>query len=390
MQYIHTDHLGGTNAVTDENGTDFQRSSWLSLAEIEVYSHICYYGAMAVSKKRLLTTSNEDRGESTGSPRRSEDGAGRRPRLLTGLQPSGALHIGNYFGALKPFVDRHVEFDSFLIIVDYHALTSLKNAQELRENIWNVALDYLGAGLDPQHATLFKQSDIPQHTELAWIFECLVSVPFLMQAHAYKDKISKGLEANAGLFNYPMLMAADILLYDADFVPVGKDQQQHIEYAREAAFKFNNAFGETFKEPQGIFIEGVATVPGIDGQKMSKSYKNTIPLFGTRDDISKAVMSIVTDSSKGIPTNVFEIHKLFRSETDLTSIYESKKGNYKELKELLIEDIESLVAPMRLRRQQYAEQPDVVKNILQEGGERARAVSEDKMKNVRDRIGVTI
>jgi tryptophanyl-tRNA synthetase len=313
-----------------------------------------------------------------------------KKRLLTGLQPSGNLHIGNYFVALKPFIERQGEFQSFLMIVDYHAPTSLKNPKELKENIWNVALDYLGAGLDPKQAILFRQSEVPQHTELAWIFECLVTVPFLMQAHAYKDKVAKGMEANAGLFNYPMLMAADILLYDTDFVPVGKDQQQHIEYAREAATKFNLAFGQTFKDPQGVFIEGVAVVPGTDGQKMSKSYKNTIPLFGSKDEIQKAVMSIVTDSSGERPENVYAIHALVKTEAELAPLYEQAQGKYKNLKEALVEDLDVFIAPMRARREEYAQQPDTVHRILREGSERARELAEAKMTDVRQKIGVAL
>jgi len=314
--------------------------------------------------------------------------ANGKKRLLTGLQPSGALHIGNYFGALKPFIDRQGEFESYLLIVDYHALTSLKNARELRNASWDVALDYLGAGLDPTQSVIFKQSEVPQHTELAWIFECLVTVPFLMQAHAYKDKVAKGLEANAGLFNYPMLMAADILLYDTDLVPVGKDQAQHIEYAREAAAKFNNAFGDTFKDPKGIFLDEVATVPGTDGQKMSKSYKNTVPLFGTKDEIAKAVMGIVTDSGGDKPEHVYAMHRLLKSEAELAPLYESNRGKYKALKEALIEDLDAYFDPMRERRQAFAEEPEKVKEILRAGSEKARTVAEAKMKQVRAKVGV--
>jgi tryptophanyl-tRNA synthetase len=313
-----------------------------------------------------------------------------KKRLLTGLQPSGALHIGNYFGALKPFIDRHSEFESFLIIVDYHALTSLKNGKELKKLTWDVALDYLGAGLNPKEAVIFKQSEVPQHTELAWIFECLVTVPFLMQAHAYKDKVAKGLEANAGLFNYPMLMAADILLYDTDLVPVGKDQAQHIEYAREAAAKFNNAFGNTFKDPKGIFLEEVATVPGTDGQKMSKSYGNTIPLFASKDEIAKAVMSIVTDSSGDKPEHVYAIHRLLKSEAELAPLYDAHKGKYKALKEALIEDLNAYFAPMSERRAMFEKDPAAVEKILKEGGIRAREVAEAKMKDVRQKVGVSL
>ena len=311
-----------------------------------------------------------------------------KKRLLTGLQPSGQLHIGNYFGALKPFADEYGQYESYLMIADYHSLTSLKDPAALRQNIVGVVRAYVAAGVDPSKAVMFKQSDISEHTELAWIFETLVTVPFLQQAHAYKDKVAKGLEANAGLFNYPMLMAADILLYDTDVVPVGADQRQHVEYAREAAAKFNLAYGETFKEPQEKISEAIAVVPGTDGQKMSKSYKNTIPLFGTKDEIAAAVMSIVTDSSGERPENVYAIHKLFRSENELTSIYESSKGSYKVLKETLIEDIEAFVAPMRARYEATTEAD--VKKILSEGAAKARAVASAKMADVRQKVGVTI
>ncbi len=313
-----------------------------------------------------------------------------KKRLLTGLQPSGQLHIGNYFGALKPFIDRHSEFESMLMVADYHALTSLKNPAELKKNTLDVVLDYLGAGLDPKEAVIFRQSEVSQHTELAWIFESLVTVQFLTLSHAYKDKVAKGLEPNAGLLNYPMLMAADILLYDTDFVPVGKDQTQHIEYTREAAAKFNNAFGETFKDPKGIFLEEVATVPGTDGHKMSKSYGNTIPLFGTKDEIAKSVMSIVTDSSGERPANVYSIHRLLKTEQELSIIYDRNVGKYKILKEALIEDLEAFIAPMRERRNKYANDRASVDAILKEGNEKACTQAEAKMKVVREKIGLTI
>ncbi len=309
-------------------------------------------------------------------------------RLFTGLQPSGTLHIGNYFGALKPFVELAREYDANLMIADYHALTSLKAPTELRSNIINVAKDYIAAGIDPQKSVIFKQSDVPEHTELAWIFECLVTVPFLMQAHAYKDKVAKGLEANAGLFAYPMLMAADILLYDTDVVPVGQDQRQHIEYAREAAAKFNNAFGETFKEPQEKILESVAVVPGVDGKKMSKSYGNTIPLFGTKDEIAKAVMSIVTDSAGDVPENVYAIHKVVKSEAELAPLYDANKGKYKALKDALVEDIEAIVAPMRAKRDAISD--DDAKKILADGAARARAQASKKMADVRAKVGVSL
>jgi tryptophanyl-tRNA synthetase len=247
---------------------------------------------------------------------------------------------------------------------------------------------YLAAGIDPTKATIFKQSDVPEHTELAWIFDCLVTVPFLELGHAYKDKVAKGLEANAGLFTYPMLMAADILLYDTDIVPVGEDQRQHVEYAREAAAKFNNAFGATFKEPAEMIQKSVGVIPGTDGKKMSKSYGNTIPLFGTKEEIAKAVMSIVTDSSGELPQNVYAIHMLFRPEAELSTIYETMKGNYKGLKEMLIEDIENVIAPMREKRNSISDEQ--VKEVLKAGAEKAKAVASKKMEDVRQKVGVTI
>ena len=310
----------------------------------------------------------------------------KKQTLLTGLQSSGNLHIGNYFGALKPFVDIYEQYDSYLMVADYHALTSLRDPHVLRTSIANAVRDYLAVGVDPTKAVIFKQSEVPAHPELAWVFDCLVTVPFLMQAHAYKDKVAKGLEANAGLFTYPMLMAADILLYNTDVVPVGEDQRQHIEYAREAAAKFNNAYGELFKEPKEMILSGVGVVPGTDGKKMSKSYGNTIPLFGTKDEIAKAVMGIVTDSGTGRPENVYAIHKLLRSEEDLDTLYAEKAGKYKDLKEALIEDLEIMIAPLREKRESITDA--MVRDVLDAGGEKARAVSEAKMQAVRTAVGV--
>ncbi|MBU6310400.1 tryptophan--tRNA ligase [Patescibacteria group bacterium] len=311
-----------------------------------------------------------------------------KKRRLTGLQPSGNLHIGNYFGALKPFVDEYRNYDSILMVVDYHALTSLKDGPQLRAHILSAVRDYLAVGIDPSSLVLFKQSDVLEHTELAWILDCLVTVPFLMQGHAYKDKLAKGLEANAGLFTYPMLMAADILLYDTELVPVGEDQRQHVEYAREAAAKFNLAFGQTFLEPKEQISANVGVVPGTDGLKMSKSYGNTIPLFGNRDETAQAVMSIVTDSAGDVPANVYAIHKLYKTEAELAPLYESNKGKYKALKEALIEDIEAHVAPMREKRASISD--DDVKRVLVEGAEKARAIASAKMADVRQKIGVAL
>ena len=309
-----------------------------------------------------------------------------KKRLFTGLQPSGTLHIGNYFGALKPFADVCTEYESFLMIADFHALTTSRHAELLRQQTLDVVKDYLAVGVDPDSVVIFKQSDIPEHTELAWIFECLVTVPFLMQAHAYKDKVAKGIEANAGLFNYPMLMAADILLYDADVVPVGEDQRQHVEYAREAMTKFNNTYGETFTAPQEMIMKSVGIIPGTDGQKMSKSYKNTIPLFGTKDDITKAVMSIVTDSSGEKPEHVYAIHTLFRTEEELNALYIEHAGKYKNLKEALIDDIEAVVLPMREMRAHITDSD--VRVVLEKGKERASEQAQKKMSDIRQKIGI--
>lgn len=313
-----------------------------------------------------------------------------KKRLLTGLQSSGALHIGNYFGVLKPFLDTYQNYESFLMIADYHALTSLKNPTQLRENIFNVVRDYLAVGVDPTKATIFQQSRVAEHPELAWILECLVPVSLLELGHAYKDKVAKGLEANAGLFNYPMLMAADIILYDTDVVPVGQDQKQHVEYAREAAAKFNLVFGQTFKEPKEMILEGAAVVPGTDGKKMSKSYGNTIPLFGSKEEIAKAVMSIVTDSSGERPEHVFAIHKLLLDQSGLDKIYSNPgfRGKYKLIKEALIEDLEKFIAPMREKRNSISDEE--VKKVIEEGSAKAKAIASAKMADVRQKVGVTL
>ncbi len=309
---------------------------------------------------------------------------------LSGIQPSGRPHIGNYFGMMKQLIDHQEEFDVYALIVDYHALKSVKNSTEMKENIIAVALDYLALGLDPKKVTFFKQSDIAEHTELCWIFDTITTMPYLMRAHAFKDAEAKNKEIDVGTFNYPMLMAADMLLYGPDIVPVGQDQKQHIEIARDTADKFNRIYGETFKLPEAMIMKEVAVVPGTDGRKMSKSYGNTIPLFAEYEEIKKAVMSIVTDSGEGIPKNVFSIHTLIRPASELLPIYESKTGKYKELKELLIEDLEKFIAPLRERRTEFAKDIPKTLSILKEGGEKAKKVAAKKMDEVREKIGVNV
>jgi tryptophanyl-tRNA synthetase len=310
--------------------------------------------------------------------------------FFSGVQPSGKPHIGNYFGAMKQFVDLQKEHDGFVFIVDYHALHSLRNPKEMSENIKNVLLDYLAIGLDPEKVTLAKQSDVSEHTELCWIFDTVITMPFLMRAHAFKDAEAKNKEIDVGTFNYPVLMAADILLYGTDIVPVGADQKQHVEIARDIADKFNNTYGQTFKLPEHMIMKEVAVVPGTDGRKMSKSYNNTIPLFAEYEEIKKCVMGIVTDSSEGIPKNVYAIHKLVRDEKELEKIYNEKTGKYKELKELLIEDLEKFIAPLREKRKEFAKDIPGALAILKAGGEKAKKVAEAKMEEVREKIGVNI
>ena len=229
--------------------------------------------------------------------------------ILSGVKPTGRPHLGNFFGAMKQFVelqDKYQDGINYFFIADYHALNLIQNAKELNKLTLDIVIDFLAIGLDPKKSIIFKQSDVQEHTELAWIFDTITTVPYLKRAHAYKDAMTKGGEESisVGLFNYPMLMAADILLYDTDIVPVGQDQKQHIEFARDTAEKFNRIFGETFKLPEPLIIKDVEVVPGTDGRKMSKSYNNTIPLFATDEEIEKSVLSIITDSDGEKPKNV--------------------------------------------------------------------------------------
>lgn len=325
-----------------------------------------------------------------------------KQRLLTGLQSSGDLHIGNYFGALKPFVDMYEDYDSFLMVADYHALTSLRDPEAMRQNSINVVKDYLAAGVDPEKCIIFRQSDNQDHMELAWVYNCMVTVPFLELAHAYKDKVAKGLEANAGLFTYPMLQAADITLYDVDVVPVGEDQRQHLEYTREAVGKFNRAYApvtgtdengadvheQLLKEPETVILDGVGVVPGLDGEKMSKSKGNTIPLFSSTEEIEKAVKKIITDSEGDRPENVYAIHRLLKSEEELEPIYTEHAGRYGDLKQILAADLETLVAPMREKRDQITDAD--VRQVLADGAARAREASQATMLRVRDAVGMNL
>jgi len=310
--------------------------------------------------------------------------------MLSGVKPTGDLHIGNYFGAVRQFVEmaNSGEHQVFIMIADYHALNFVQDRQEMRSLIRELAVSYIASGLDPKKVVLFKQSDVPAHTELAWVFDTITTVPYLERAHAYKDAEAKGKEISVGTFNYPMLMAADILLYDTHIVPVGQDQKQHIEYARDTAEKFNRIFGETFRLPKEYITPEVATVPGIDGQKMSKSYGNTIRMFASPEEIKERVMAIVTDSSGERPENVYAMHRLLKSEEELAPLYEAHKGMYKALKDALADDLIAYFAPMRARYEKLKGDERKVDAILKDGAKKANKAAEKKMEEVRRAIGV--
>lgn len=314
-----------------------------------------------------------------------------KPVLVSGVKPTGDLHIGNYFGAMRQFVEltKSGDYRSLIFIADYHALNTMQDAEEMRRRTRELVMAYIAVGLDPKEVVFFKQSEVPAHTELAWIFDTLTTMPYLMRAHAFKDAEAKNKEISVGTFNYPLLMAADILLYNAAVVPVGQDQKQHVEIARDTAEKFNRIFREdVFQLPEPYIMPEVAVVPGTDGQKMSKSYGNVIPLFASRDELARAVMSIVTDSSGERPENVYAIHKLVKSELELEKMYDEHRGNYKMLKELLIEDLDRYLALMRAKYEELQNDSDIVDDVLTKGAREARAMSEAKMALVRRAIGV--
>ena len=321
-----------------------------------------------------------------------------KKRLLSGVKPTGRPHLGNYLGALRQFVDLAKSHESFVFIADYHALNSIHDANQMRQNTIDLILDYLAIGLDPKEVVLFKQSDLAEHTELCWIFNTFTTMPYLMRAHAYKDAQAKNKEINVGTFDYPMLMAADILLYEPDIVPVGADQKQHVEYARDTAEKFNSLFGATFKLPEPYIPKEIAIIPGVDGQKMSKSYNNTIPLFADDDVIRKATMSIVTDSlgveeSKDPEKcNIFALHKHFSKDmlADLEKRYREGGVGYKESKEILADNILKFVTPMRELRSELSKEKGLIEKVLEQGREKAHAVASAKMQDVKKKIGVLV
>jgi len=324
-------------------------------------------------------------------------------RILSGIQPSGALHIGNYFGMMRPAVALQSEGEALYFIADYHALTSLRDPETLRENSRRVALDFLACGLDPERATLFRHSDVPQVTELAWILSTVAPMGLLERAHSYKDKLARGLSATVGLFSYPVLMAADILIYDSDVVPVGKDQKQHIEITRDLAVKINEAFGRSeasgqiFKLPEPRIQPATETVPGIDGQKMSKSYGNNIDIFGDEKEMKKRVMSIVTDSaaveSSKDPekSTIFKLYSLVGSKDEIAAMREQflKGGKgYGDFKKQLFEKLWEYFAPMRKRREEIQADKSYIDDVLKKGATRANEIADQVMKRVRKAVGL--
>src|SRR4051795_3696777 len=318
-------------------------------------------------------------------------------RILSGIQPSGVLHIGNYFGMMRPAIALQQEGETFYFIADYHALTTVQDPKALRENSRRVALDFLACGLDPERGALFLQSDVPQVTELAWILSTVAPMGLLERAHSYKDKLARGLAPTVGLFSYPILMAADILIYDSDVVPVGKDQKQHIEMTRDLAVKMNETYGQIFKLPEPRIQPATETVPGIDGQKMSKSYGNNIDIFGDEKEMRKRVMSIVTDSlavdapKDPAPSTIFKLYSLVASKDEIADMRERfvKGGTgYGDFKKQLFEKIWEYFAPMRKRREEILKDKSYIDKVLERGAERANQVANQVMKRVRTAVGL--
>lgn len=316
-------------------------------------------------------------------------------RLISGVKPTGEPHIGNYVGAMQRFVDLQRDYTSYVFLADYHALTTVWDAEAMRKQTLELAAGYLAIGIDPQKTVLFKQSDVPQHAELAWMLNCVTPMPTLQRAHAYKDALAKNKEINVGIFDYPVLMAADILMYQAEVVPVGKDQVQHVEIAREIAKRFHNAFGvEVFTLPEPLVQKEVEVVPGLDGRKMSKSYKNVIPLFASAEETKKRVMGIVTDSKrpeepKDTKDILYQLHGIFSPNQmkEIDRAYTEGGMGYKELKELLATNINASLADIRERYADFSSHPKKVQQVLDDGAERARVTAAKTMAKVRDAVG---
>ena len=318
-------------------------------------------------------------------------------RILSGIQPSGTIHIGNYFGMIKKMIDSQNDGELFAFIASYHALTSVKDKEFLQKNIFEAAVNFLALGMDPEKSTFWVQSDVPEVLELYWILSNHTPMGLLERAHSYKDKTSKGIASNHGLFSYPVLMAADILLFDSNIVPVGKDQVQHVEMARDIANTFNNTYGDILTMPLSKIDTNVQSVPGTDGSKMSKSYGNTIDMFGSKKVIKKQVMKVVTDSKelhevKEYATcNVYKLCELFMDEDELKALqkrYETAGEGYGHFKLTLLDKINEHFAPYTERREHFMNNPDEVKEILAMGAKKAQKIAKQKMKVIRDAVGL--
>ena len=318
-------------------------------------------------------------------------------RILSGIQPSGKLHLGNYFGMMRPALQLQERGEAYLFIANYHALTSVHDRERLKQDTWDVALDFLACGLDPKRTVFFRQSDVPEVHELAWLLSIVTPMGLLERCHSYKDKIAKGIAASHALFAYPVLMASDILIYQSNIVPVGRDQKQHVEVTRDIAIKFNNEFGEVFTIPEPSIAAEVAVVPGLDGQKMSKSYGNTIELFGDPKETKARIMKIVTDSKvledpKDPETcNVFALYKLFATaeqRAEMDANYRNGNYGYGHAKKALLAAFEEMFAPFRVRRAELQANPEYVESVLRDGADRARAVARATLDRARAAVGL--
>jgi len=320
-----------------------------------------------------------------------------KPRILSGIQPSGTMHIGNYFGMIKKMIESQNDGDLFAFIASYHGLTSVKDKEFLQKNTFEAAVNFLSLGMDPEKSTFWVQSDVPEVLELYWILSNHTPMGLLERAHSYKDKVSKGIGANHGLFSYPVLMAADILLFDSNIVPVGKDQIQHVEMTRDIATKFNNEYGEIFTLPEYQVSEDMATIVGIDGQKMSKSYNNAIDIFMEEKPLQKRCNKIISSSTPlGEPLdydgcNIYNIASLFlnnEQKLELQDRYASGKEGYGHFKKYLKELIWEEFGEARERRAYYRDNPDEVQDILNQGAKKARDIADKKMAKVREAVGI--
>ncbi len=320
------------------------------------------------------------------------------PRILTGITPSGTLHIGNYFGAMRPAIELQAGGDAYYFIADYHSMTAITNAQERRGYTQGIALDWLACGLDPAKAVFWRQSDVPEVCELTWLIGSLTPMGLLERAHSFKDKTAKGIAPNFGLFAYPVLMAADILLYDTNIVPVGKDQKQHLEMTRDIAIKFNQTYGDTFVVPEERISETLAAVPGLDGQKMSKSYGNTIEIFGDEKVLRKKIMGIVMDSrtpaepkpdaEKNLAIQLLRLVAPKDVATDFENRLRAGGLGYGDLKKALFEHYWNYFAPYRVKRAELVANSDYVEKVLKDGAERAQAVASKTMARALQHCGL--